>query len=375
MQKRSPHRGIVVGAGQSTMDSGHQTANPAGAQSLEPGAAATLATASQQQLLMEQQPQQQQLTQQQEQLTQQRHAALADLLKRYEDEAQALGFPIQSAFHDSLQHALQDSLVPTGGVSGASQNLQQGTGSQQFEKVVGDIPVEKFPYGTPNADWGQWSVRFERAVQVATNAHGQSRLEELYLLWISLKLSDEAQPIYARCEHKDTNWLLLKAELAEALEDPLFRRKWARYKDAYKKPHDMSLQVYQAKITSLVNKYSPALATDPSSYSMELYIRFVNGLEPDWREYIEESTPYGKETLDNAYCQALKYEAKLAKKLARPCGAAAALSFARKDSLEQMQLDLERMKIQREADLDSNSNSESDSDSEEEDKSKGACRS
>ena len=359
------------------MDSGHQTASPAGAQSLEPGAAATLATASQQQTLMEQQqPQQQQLTQQQQQQTEQRHAAIADLLKRYEEEAQALGFPIQSAFHDSLQRALQDSLqVPIGGASGASPNPQQGTGSQLFERVVGDIPVEKFPYGTPNADWGQWSVRFERAVQVATNAHGQSRLEELYLLWISLKLSDEAQPIYARCVHKDTNWLLLKDELAEAFEDPLFRRKWARYKDAYKKPHDMSLQVYKANITSFVNRYSPALATDPSSYSMELYIRFVNGLEPDWKEYIEESTPYGKETLDNAYCQALKYEAKLAKKLARPCGAAAALSFAKKDSLEQMQLDLERMKIQREADSDSNSDSESDSDSEEEDKIQGACRS
>ena len=149
---------------------------------------------------------------------------------------------------------------------------------------------------------------------MATNAFGQARLHELCLIWIPLKLSEEAQPIYDKCEYKHRDWPLLMAELTEALEDPMIRRKWARHMDAYKKPASMSLQVYRAKIVGFVNKYSSALARDPTAYNMELYNRFVIGLEADWREYIEESIPYKKESLDNAYSQALKYEAKLSKK-------------------------------------------------------------
>ena len=81
--------------------------------------------------------------------------------------------------------------------------------------------MDQFQYGSPDADWIQWVERFERAVQVATNALGQARLEELCLLWVSLKLNDKAQPIYDKCQHKDSNWPLLKGELAEALEDPM----------------------------------------------------------------------------------------------------------------------------------------------------------
>ena len=94
-----------------------------------------------------------------------------------------------------------------------------------FERVTGELPIDKFPYGTPEADWVQWCERFEKAVQVATNAHGQDRLEELCLTWIPLKLNEEAQPIYDKCEHKNASWPLLKAELADALEDPVIKRK------------------------------------------------------------------------------------------------------------------------------------------------------
>ena len=38
------------------------------------------------------------------------------------------------------------------------------------------------------------------------------------------------------------------------------------------------------------------------------------GLDKDWREFIEDSIPLGEETLDNAFNQALKYEAKLQRK-------------------------------------------------------------
>ena len=218
----------------------------------------------------------------------------------------------------------------------------------EFERVTGDIPIEKFPYGTPGADWGQWSQRFEIAVQASTNAYGRERLEELCLLWIPLKLNEEAQPIYSKAEYKGRDWNLLQAELAEAFEDPRILRQWARKPDAYKKPAGMSLQVYKANIIGYVHKFSPHILGNKNAYAMELYNRFTNGLEADWKEYIQESIPYGKETLDNAYSQALKYEDKLASKSAiKAVGfTGAAMTDAEKDSMEKMRLDLEQVKTQ-----------------------------
>ena len=321
----------------------------------------------------------QQQQQQASQPTAEQQAAYEDLMRRFQSEAEAIGVifpPSQWGFQpnpDALQsdsNAFQHNYsAPQGSVGGAmggdpSTTLESGF-EEHFEKVCGDIPIDKFAYGTADADWAQWSDRFEKAVQVATNACGRARLEELCLTWVSLKLNDEALIIYERCTHKETDWPLLKAELASGLEDPTARRKWARYPDAYKKPASMSLQVYRANIVGLVNRYSSALATDPTAYNIELYNRFVNGLEADWREYVEESIPYGKETLDNAYSQALKFEAKLAKRNTRSSGSAAAMTVSEKDTLEKIRLDLEKVKIQMAVESDSNSDSNSDSQEEE----------
>ena len=215
----------------------------------------------------------------------------------------------------------------------------------EFERVTGDIPIEKFSYGTANANWIDWASRFEKAVQVATNAHGRDRLEEICLLWISLKLNDEAQPIYAKCEHKDKSWPLLKAELGELFEDPKVQRLWARNMDAYKKPAEMSLQVYRANIIGLVHKYSPILIHDKKAYNQELYNRFVNGLPKDWKDYLDESIPFEKENLEAAYSQAVKYES-LKERKDKVNFSAAAMSDAKKDGVRKMRRDLEKVKSQ-----------------------------
>ena len=103
-----------------------------------------------------------------------------------------------------------------------------------FEKVTQDIPIEKFPFGTQGADWTEWSKRFELAVQAATNAQGRDRLDTLCLLWISLKLNDEALPLYNQCPSKKTEWASLKAELEEAFEDTYVKRLWVRSLEAFK---------------------------------------------------------------------------------------------------------------------------------------------
>ena len=137
----------------------------------------------------------------------------------------------------------------------------------------------------------------------------------------------------------------MKNELADKLEDPRIRRQWHRQKDAYKKPANISLQVYKANIIGMVDKYSPGLALDKNSHTLELYNRFVAGLETDWREYIEEAIPYTKETIDNAYSFALKYEAKLKRKAVDLVPTAGAMKNVERDRMERTILDVEKLKM------------------------------
>ena len=400
------------------MDTTQQTSGPPSLAATSPHSTgtngSTSGAAQQQQQTAHQQAAQPQATQQQggQQQSIQQQAAIADFFRRFEAEAQTLGvlLPFTQQFVPQVPTGATGGVGAgiTGGIGGAggaggiggwvpnntqatfnafslncpppqgnfwgshgaTYTTQSSTMSHRshFERVTGDIPVEKFPYGTQDADWSQWSDRFETAVKVATNASGQDRLNELCLMWIPLKLKDDAQPIYDKCAHKNRNWPLLKVELAEALEDPMIRRKWARYMDAYKKPPSLSLQVYRANIIGFVNRYSPALVNDPVAYNMELYNRFVNGLEVDRKEFIEESIPYKKESLDNAYSYALKYEAKLAKKAGDR--SAAAMTHAGKDTVARMRQDLEKVKtqlaaseVQETSSSSASSGNESDSDS------------
>ena len=110
-----------------------------------------------------------------------------------------------------------------------------------YEKTPTDIPITKFAYGRAGADWREYAKRFRRAVKTVTNALTDERLDELCLLWIQLKLPDEAQSIYQGCASKDTDWDMLVDELDEGFEDPLIRRNWIRDLGAYKRPAGMSL--------------------------------------------------------------------------------------------------------------------------------------
>ena len=275
---------------------------------------------------------------------------LEELCQKFQKEAEELGAAISMNALRSLltvpqmsQNPLED--APNGPF------LSGFRSKNEFERVAGDIPFDPFPYGKPEADWLQWSDQFVRAVKVATNAQGQERLDELCLLWLPLKLAEAAQPLYDRCEHKGTNWPLLHAELDIAFDDPATRRDWIRNMDAYKKPTKMSLQVYKANVTRLVNRYSPVVVKDEDAYAMELYNRFVHGLDLDCKEYIEDSIPYGEESLDNAYSQALKYEEKKQKRESKDDkkeakGVAAALSQSKDDMLQSMRRKIDELSSQ-----------------------------
>lgn len=227
----------------------------------------------------------------------------------------------------------------------SSHNLQPGllAGSSLHgcEHVPSNIPIEMFRYG---ADWDSWVVQFESAVKAATNCSDKDRLEELYLMWIAIKLSPEAIPVYDSCSHKDKDWTLLKAELSEAFENPRIKHKWARQMDAYKKAPNIPLQVYKDNVVGLVNKLSH-MEDDWAAYEEELFSRFVGGLDEDWREYIEDTLPFGIETLENAYHQALKFEAKLEKKALPGAAMSRESSDANEDKLDKISSDLKGLHL------------------------------
>ena len=219
---------------------------------------------------------------------------------------------------------------------------------EPYERVPGDIPIEKFNYGSDEEDWPGWVSRYEEAVAATTNAQGEDRLEQLYLKWISIKIGKKGQPMYDRCKHKRKDWKGLKAELAIAFEDPRIKRRWARYPDAYRRPSGTSLEAYKATVIGYVNRFSPAIAADPDAYKVELFNRFVRGLDRGYQEFIEDTIPYGKETIDNAYNQALKYEAKQAKVKEVSFAdsfTGAAMTHAETDKVEKIRLDVEKLKV------------------------------
>ena len=244
-----------------------------------------------------------------------------------------------------------------GGAAANSGNATP-TGTQQFqfgaldpsltptrsnkERTPSEIPVEKFEYGSVNADFAEWVNLFEVAVRTATNAVGQARQEELFLQWVSLKMNEAARPIFHNCPSRSTNWLQLKKELNEGFEDPDVKRRWARDPEAYMRPKGMSLQVYKAKVLSLVNKYSPWVINHPIAYQMELYTRFLNGLDKTCRDYVDEAIAYGKESIDTAYNAACKFESKQ-EKGEEGSFTAGAISDSRRERMRKMEHQMEEI--------------------------------
>ena len=223
--------------------------------------------------------------------------------------------------------------------AGYSSHMQD---PQFMEKTPSNLPIEEFPYGKPGVDWNEYAFRFEGTAKAATNAQTQERVDQICCTWLPLKLPDDAQPIYRQCQHKN-NWTMLKAELEVAFEDPMIRRRWSRDLGAYKRPPGMTLQVYNAKIIGYVHRYSPHVVNDPKAYANELYVRFIHGLDDEYKAYIEESIPFGKETIQNACNQAIKLELK---KQERNQGARVGMASTdgKKSQMENMKQDLAGLK-------------------------------
>ena len=101
--------------------------------------------------------------------------------------------------------------------------------------------------------------------------------------------------------------------------------------------------MYKANVIGFVNKYSPAVVNDPKAYAMELYNRFVHGLDPEWREAIDDAIPFGKETIERAYNSAIKYELKC-KESKQVAFSGAAMTDSERDHMQRLKLDVAKIR-------------------------------
>ena len=98
-------------------------------------------------------------------------------------------------------------------------------------------------------------------------------------------------------------------------------------------------------ILGYVHKYSPAVVKDPKLYEMECYNRFMHGLELDWREAIDAGIPFGKETIERAYHQAIKYELRR-KESKQVAFTGAAMTDRERDNMQRLKLEMDEIKTE-----------------------------
>ena len=63
------------------------------------------------------------------------------------------------------------------------------------ERGASSIPCPD--YNSNEDDFDTWILHFENAVNVATNAQTDARKQELYKMWLPLKLDKEANAVLA----------------------------------------------------------------------------------------------------------------------------------------------------------------------------------
>jgi len=106
--------------------------------------------------------------------------------------------------------------------------------------------------------------------------------------------------MWERCPSKKTDWIKLKGELEQALEDPLIRTKWKTDQAAYKWEAGVDLQTYYTNVMKYVDKYDTEIASCPAAVSHQYYTRFLNGLPEEYKAQVHLSLPTSKEDIHKA---------------------------------------------------------------------------
>ena len=156
------------------------------------------------------------------------------------------------------------------------------------ERGASSIPCPEYNHKTDNFD--SWIIKFEKAVDVATNAPTHARRQVLYKQWLPLKLDKEAEAILhqvpATLSYDDTI-----ARLKELLIDDTEIYKWKSYQTTIIWDKVESFQALATRVTTAVDKYEKDLNATGKAWSY--FFRFRAALPKNYQDQIDTNGSRG----------------------------------------------------------------------------------
>ena len=171
------------------------------------------------------------------------------------------------------------------------------------------LSVKQFSVEDKNQDFDIWISQFEDAVNRGLNPHSKRRHYRYCMHWLPGYLNADAYIIWKR--HKQCqDWVELKKILRQEYEDPTIRVNWKANPKAYVWDEQKeSLTTYCSKVKRYVDTFDTDIAQIPEAVQNQYYIRFFNGLPPDYQDQVRMGTTSKKQNVDRALDICIRYQA------------------------------------------------------------------
>ena len=170
------------------------------------------------------------------------------------------------------------------------------------------IKLDVKPFSYENGqDIELWLKRFEAGVNNMLDPDANAATKNAaYARNLPSKLDDFTFRIYDDSANKD-NWVDLRAELIDKLSNPAKATSFQDKVDSIKWDGEEPLFVYLNKIRIATKTLDPEVSRNDALFNREVYKRFLAGLPPDFRTYVEVGMPPRSHDVARACERAEKY--------------------------------------------------------------------
>ena len=182
-------------------------------------------------------------------------------------------------------------------------NIMAAAGEPNRERGASSIPCNDFQSGKD--DFESWIEKFQSAVNVATNAATDARKHALYLLWLPLKLDEEARAVLKQVP-ENTNYTNTITLMKDLLIDEVEVYKWRAMKSQITWDGKESFQALSTRVKSAVDKYEKELTEESKVWAY--FFRFRAALPEVYQDFIDVSLAKDDKTIDNAKELALRVQ-------------------------------------------------------------------
>ena len=146
------------------------------------------------------------------------------------------------------------------------------------ERATNNIPVEEF---RPDFhDFKEWIDRFEKAVDLATNAGTDARKHALYKSWLPLRLDDSTRMLLGSCDTAAA-WDALKTELRGLLITEEEKYNWRAGKKKIVWDGKENFHVLAARVKRTIDMY------EAQPRETDYYKSFREALPRNYRQAID----------------------------------------------------------------------------------------